>query len=495
MGKNIQNMEEFDVATIARRSIHGAVALVSRTFAIQIISLVSSFLLTIFLEPNAFGIFFVISSVIAFLAYFSDIGLAAALIQKKEAITQDDLKTTFTIQQMLIGTLVVIALLASDAVGSFYNLESAGILLFQALVISFFMSSLKTIPSIILERDLRFDKLVIPQIAEALVFNVVAVTLALLGFGISSFTYAVLGRGVTGLVVIYIIQPWRATFGFSRQSAKRLLSYGMPFQANSVLALLKDELIPVYIGKVLPLTEVGYIGFAKKWALTPLRLIMDNVIRITFPSFSRLQSEKKLLSLGIEKSLFVGTAIIFPSLVMLVVLSPYLIDVIPRYEKWRPALLSLSLFSIDAFLSSISTPLTNALNAIGKIKITLTFMIFWTVATWILTPLAIILYGFNGVALVSALIATSVVAVIYISKRYIEFDVIKAVSKPFFASAIMGVVLYFVTSHIVLNIFTLLVIIFLAGVLYISLLYYLAKKEVRADIYFALKQFKKGSQF
>ena len=479
------------MSAVAQRSVKGVFALVSRTFVIQIVSLAASFILSVFLQPSVFGVFFVVSAIIAFLSYFSDIGLAAALIQKKEQVTEDDLRTTFTIQQILIGTLVIIALLASGQIGKFYNLDSQGVLLFQALVISFFMSSLKTIPSIILERSLRFDKLVIPQIVETLVFNVTAVVLAVSGFGISSFTYAVLGRGVSGLAVIYFIQPWKVSFGFSRSVAKRLLSFGIPFQANSVLALVKDDLIPVYLGKVLPLAEVGYIGFAKKWALTPLRLIMDNVIRITFPSFSRLQSEKNLLRLGIEKSLFVGTAVIFPSLIALVILAPYIIELIPRYEKWSPALLSLSLFSFDAFLSSISTPITNALNAIGKIKITLFFMIFWTAATWILTPLFVILYGFNGVSFAAALISTSVAAVVYVSRRYIEFDVIKAVRKPFFASAVMGVVLYFVSSSTANNIFTFFMTVFVAVIIYIGILYYLAKDEIRVDVRFVLKQFKK----
>jgi O-antigen/teichoic acid export membrane protein len=89
-------MEEFDVKTVARRSIHGVVALVSRTFIIQIISQIVGLLLTIFLVPSDYGIFFIVSSVIVFLSYFSDVGLAAALIQKKEDITKEELKTTFT---------------------------------------------------------------------------------------------------------------------------------------------------------------------------------------------------------------------------------------------------------------------------------------------------------------------------------------------------------------------------------------------------------------
>ena len=68
---------------VKRRSVSGVLALISRTFIIQIISFVATLSLTIFLDPNTYGIFYLVSSVVNFLAYFSDVGLAAALIQKK----------------------------------------------------------------------------------------------------------------------------------------------------------------------------------------------------------------------------------------------------------------------------------------------------------------------------------------------------------------------------------------------------------------------------
>ncbi|MBI3888137.1 hypothetical protein HY310_03675, partial [Candidatus Microgenomates bacterium] len=82
-------MEELDIATITKRSIHGVFALVSRTFVIQLINLGVITILYAVLEESAIGVFFVVSASIAFLSYFSDIGLAAALIQKKEALTEE----------------------------------------------------------------------------------------------------------------------------------------------------------------------------------------------------------------------------------------------------------------------------------------------------------------------------------------------------------------------------------------------------------------------
>lgn len=483
-------MEELDIAAVTKRSIHGVFALVTRTFIIQIIAFIVNFLLTIFLTPAIFGVYYVVTAMIAFLSYFSDIGLAAALIQKKESITQEDLVTTFTMQQVLVITGCIIAFILSVPIGAFYHLNHQGLFLFQALVVAFFLSSLKTIPSVILERDLHFEKLVIPQIVETLFFNVTALVCAMKGFGVASFTYAVLARGISGVIAIYIIQPWRIRIGFSKPVAKKLLSFGIPFQANSFIALLKDDLLIAYIGRVLPLAQVGYIGFAQKWAFAPLRLIMDNIVRITFPSFSRLQHEKEHLAKAIEKSLFALTFLIFPSLTGLVILAPLFVRLIPRYRQWEPALLSLGLFAFNAALSSISTPLTNALNAIGRIKISLYLMIFWTISTWVLTPLLLVWVGFNGFAIASAIIATSVIGVVMLTQREVSFS-IKPVFLPAIASIVMGIVLFFSRSILGSNFLSILVLVGLGSLVYLGIMFLFAQREIKQDILTIRKQFNK----
>ena len=105
------------------------------------------------------------------------------------------------------------------------------------------------------------------------------------------------------------------------------------------------------------------------------------------------------------------------------------------------------IFSLNACLSSISTPLTNALNAIGKIKITLYLMIFWTVATWLITPLMIFLLGFNGVALSSFIISLSVFLVVILVKKYIIFSLYSLIY-PFFSALIMTAILFYTNERI-----------------------------------------------
>ncbi len=427
-------MQESDIAAIKKRSLTGIIALTSRTFVLQIIAFVATFMLTIFLSPSIFGVFYVVSAIISFLSYFSDVGLAAALIQKKETLTDDDLVTTFTIQQLLVFPVSLIALLCSSYVGNFYKLDASGIALFQSLVFSFFISSLKTIPSVLLERELQFNKLVIPQIAETIGFYSVAVFMAWKGYGLTSFTWAVVTRALVGFVLMYGISPWKMRLGISKPVAKRLLKFGIPFQMNSLLALVKDDLMTVFLGKVLTFEQIGYIGWAKKWAEVPLRLIMDSVIRVTFPAFSRLQHSKEHLGNAIEKTLFGLSVAMMPISVGLLYFVEPAVRLIPKYGKWEPALLSFYIFVLTALLAGFSTPLTNALNAVGKIKTTMFLMIFWTAGTWIFTLLFIPIFGFNGFAVTMFVLSLALFAVIKLSKSIADFSFITQVKWPFVAA-------------------------------------------------------------
>lgn len=426
-----------DIELIKKKAISGVVTFTLRTFFIQAFTFFATFVLTILLAPSVFGIFFVVSAILNFFVYFSDVGLAAALIQKKEEPTRKDLVSTFTIQQTIIFALVILGLLFSPKIASFYNLDTNGLLLLRVLIISLIFSSLKTVPSILLERHLSFSKLVIPQIAENVVFYATAVILAYYKFQIASFTWAVLLRGVTGLVIIYILSPWKPGLGVDKESAKKLTSFGVPFQVNSILALFKDDMLTVFLGKVLTFTQIGYIGWAQKWAFIPLRFFMDNVNKVTFPAYSRLQEHKAELAKAIEKSIFFVTFLVYPSVFGMIAIAPRVVSLVPNYGKWEPALPLLYLFAINALFSAISTTFTNTLFAIGRPKIVLKFMAFWTAATWLLTVPLVLRFGYVGVAMASAMVAATSLATIYFVKKEFPITITKNIIGPLFVSLVM----------------------------------------------------------
>lgn len=456
---------------VKRRSVSGVLALISRTFIIQIISFIATLSLTIFLDPNTYGIFYLVSSVVNFLAYFSDVGLAAALIQKKEAITKEDLSTTFTVQQLLVITLLTILFILSPIIRTQYRIDQAGMYLLYAMGISLFLSSLKTIPSIMLEREIKFSKLILPQVLETLTFNGLAVYFAWHGFGVTSFTYAVLGRGIVGLVAMYLVYPWKPQLGISRSSLSHLLRFGLPYQANTFLAVLKDDGMTIILTRIIGTEGLGYIGWASRWAGLPLRIVMDNLTKVSFPTFARLQHDKEKLAKAVEISLKYMCLLSFPILAGMGFVALPMTHLIPRYIKWLPAIIPLYLYLYNSAWASISTSLTNLLNATGHIKSTFKLMLMWTGLTWATMPFLAIKFGYMGVAYATAIIATSSLVTILMAKSHVHFSFLTIVKTPILATLLMSIFLFLSTGFI--TSFPALIIIILISIVIYSLVIFL----------------------
>lgn len=473
--------DQLSLSEIKKRTVKGVAVLTGRTFLMQVIGLVSTFFLTVFLSPHEYGTFFLVSAAINFFAYFSDIGLAGALIQKKDKLTDLELKTTFTVQQILVIGLIAIIFLTTPLFEQWIKISKEATFLLWALAFNLLTSSLKSIPSVLLERRLDFNRLVVPQIVETILFNLVAVLLAWQNFGIMSFVVAVIIRAVAGLVLIYILNPWIPGFAFSKAAIKPLFKYGLPYQTNAFLSVIKDDGMTVILGGILGPSGIGLLGWAQKWAFAPLRFFMDQVIKVTFPAFSRMQDDKKELSKAVSKSIYFICILVFPSLVLLVTLAPILADLIPKYEKWKPALMALTFISINCALAAITTPLTNMLNAIGKINLTFKLMIMWTVLTWVLVPILSIKFGINGAGLGYMLVGLSSIVAIRIATRSIDLNFWQVIGKPALAAVILGAVILGCRNLIQPSLFWVVILLCAGLALYILLLILFIGKELIID--------------
>lgn len=414
------------------------------------LGLVANLILTILLSPKIFGIYILTLSIISFLNYFSDVGLAASLIQKKE-LKEDDIKTVFTTQQIIILTLILIGFFGTSVIQKFYQLPKEGVYLYWALLASFFISSLKTIPSVLLERKIQFQKIVLVSIVENTVFYIAVSVFALLGFSLNSFTIAVILRSIVGLILIYSLSFWLPKIGISINSLKQLLSFGLPYQASSYLALFKDDFIILYLGKVIGFEGVGYIGWAKKWAEAPIRIVMDNVSKVLFPLIARFQDNLEKIGRLIEKILYYQTALLAPTMLGMAIVMEKFVDVIPNYNKWQTALPLFYIFVFSSLIISFTAPLMNVLNALGKVKITFSFMLFFTILTWILTPYLTARLGYFGFPIAHMVVSISFFAVLLRAKKIFRFNFIKSIYKFLISAMIMTFVLLLIQQFTNLN--------------------------------------------
>ena len=429
-------MASLDIQEIKQKTTKNVLFLSFRNIGIQAVSTLGFFILTILLGTGEVGLFAIVAESVGILGYFSDIGLAGALIQKKEEVKKKDLQTTFVIQQILvILSLIVISFVFSKLkISKMYGPKETWI--FVSLCFSFFAASLKTIPSVMLERKLNFKLISTVDIIENVSFYVIAVLFAFYGFGAYSYAIATFVRSLLGLIIIYHFSPWPIGFSFSYPTAKSLFKYGIPYQFNSFISMAKDKLSNLFVAGLLGREGFGILSWAQKGPRIPLSF-MDAIMKVTFPTFSRLQDNPEYLKKSLEKSIYFIALFVFPASAGIALIAPSLINVIPKYTKWLPAIIPLYFYSLNVAIASITSPLTNAFNAIGKITLTTKFMIMWTVLTWLLYPYLTIKYGYVGTSVATLLVGLSSIIVWIVAKKIFDINVLKITFHPLIGSLVM----------------------------------------------------------
>ena len=127
-------------------------------------------------------------------------------------------------------------------------------------------------------------------------------------------------------------------------------------------------------------------------------------------------------------------------------ISPNIISIIPKYTKWSPAIIPLYFYAANVAIASITSPLTNAFNATGRILLTTKFMVMWTILTWILFPILTIKYGIIGTSIATVLVGSSSIVVWIVARRLFNVNVIKTVIKPFIGSLLIIILLLSIQS-------------------------------------------------
>src|SRR2546428_13822531 len=119
-------LEDIDRSLIRARATRGVAFLVLRYAGIRLLGLASNIVLSRLLSPEAFGIYAITLFLLVLLGFVGDFGLSASLLQQRRAISDADIRTVFTAQQLLVLSLLVVLFLLAPALASSYHLGVSG---------------------------------------------------------------------------------------------------------------------------------------------------------------------------------------------------------------------------------------------------------------------------------------------------------------------------------------------------------------------------------
>ncbi|MFA5771220.1 MAG: oligosaccharide flippase family protein [Thermoplasmata archaeon] len=468
-----------DEGTIKKRASIGVMSLILRTGILKIISFIGSIILARLLIPADFGIYAIVSFIVTFFGTFTNAGLGASLI-RKSTVTNKELTTAFTTQQILTGTVCIIIIVIAPLFNLIWKTSTTIEWLVRIMVISFFINSLGVVPTIQLERELKYNKLVVSDVLRSVSYTFTSVILAYSGYGVWSFILGAFVSSILGTISLFIISPWHISIGIDKKSLKEMLSFGVVFQAGVVVSLVYTSVTPVLVGVLAGATGLGYVVFADATIQFPL-IFVYAYQRVTFPTFSYLKDNKETYRKAIEKSIRYASYFLYPLFFIILTTASFFIPIIFG-NKWMPALPVIYISLVYLMIYPMIVPSNSMFFVAGKPGIVLSITTAMAIITWAAGIPLILYFGFIGLPLANLFNALIWKYQYDEMKKIIDFKIYRNMYPAFLSALGAGIIIYVITLFVNMN-FIMLVLTGAFGLLiYLLFLYGFEGKKLIVEI-------------
>lgn len=315
------------------------------------------------LSPADFGIVAMAAAAIAFAGIFVPLGMAEALIQRKD-VADEHFDTVFW---LLLGSAVLLCGLCvffADRAAAYYGIASVAQVM-PVLALRLPADALSAVPQAIIARRLDFHLLAMRSAGAGVVTAVTGVTLALMGAGVWALVISqVLGVLAGALISLSVVQ-WRPRLRFSFYHLRQVLSYGIPSSGGSLIVFLNQQLDQMLIGLWFGEFQMGIYNLSRRIQTFLNGLLGSVAASVAHPAFSRIQEDR-----GQVREKFVVSA----SNVAIVVL-PIFFGIIGIAgdalallfgEKWLPATPVVIVFCVWGPVQCIGMLQGSLISALGR---------------------------------------------------------------------------------------------------------------------------------
>lgn len=368
--------------------------LLSRQIIVYSLNLIGAIYLARLLSIEDYGLFAVISFIFILLTSFSDAGLVASLIRQKSEPSNYDYSVIFTFQLALSVLVILLFIFAVPFIVNIYHINNHDLSLFYILALSSFLSVFSLIPCTISQRNLLFNKIALFDIIQCLVFNIIVIILVNYGFGLISFSYALLLKIIISNLYIMLASPWKISLVWDWQLVKSHLEFGLHYQGVRIIALFKESFTPIFIGGVVGSVAVGYLNWINLVALFPTMAIFL-LQKMYMPYFSKFQSDNNRLSAIVGNMIWVSNFVVAPISILTILLIHPITTVIFG-EKWVEALPYFYFIWISNLFVPTASVCIGLFDAVGMSKVNFKYSLLWMLMNWSLGIPAIYLWGLMG---------------------------------------------------------------------------------------------------
>jgi len=405
----------------------------------QLLQLVIIIILARILSPREFGLVGMVIVFTGFADRLKTMGLGEALIQKLN-LTENHLSSAFWLNLIAGVVLMLIFVIGAPFIALFYNEPT---LKYLTIVIAFifFIGSLNIVQDALLKKNLEFRRLFYIEIASTLTAGIVAIIMAINGFGVWSLIAQSLVMTSVTVIIMWLTSSWRPSFIINKTAVRELWKFGSNLMGFNILTYLARNVDKLLIGKSIGTFALGIYSRAYEMMLKPVSEVEQIITRVMFPVLSEIQKDKKRIKQIYLRSIRSISIFIFPLMIgMIVLVKPLVLFIFG--EKWEGIIPILQIFCFYSMLQSIGTTFGWIYNSQGRTDI----QFRWGVFSSFISIVSIFIglrWGIIGIA--TAYTISSYVILWYpgwtIPGRLINItfsEMIKKISAPFFCALAMG---------------------------------------------------------
>lgn len=260
-----------------------------------IVQLISLTVLARYIKPQEFALMGIALFFMNIANLMIDSGMGGSLVGKKQ-ISDRDYSTLFIYNLGVSCFLAVCLFFLSSLISEFYAtpglVSIIKVISFQLLVIS-----IGKVHNIILIRELRFKELGIVAVMSQLVSVLVAIFLAIRGYGI----WALIAQNFINIILTVLLQFFYCRYipklSFDLTSFKEQWIFGSYLFIASLIQLLTTNIYQLIFPKISSLKFSGYYTQASKLQMLPITTAASIIDLATFPVLAQNRDSENFLDM------------------------------------------------------------------------------------------------------------------------------------------------------------------------------------------------------
>ncbi|MCU0343452.1 MAG: lipopolysaccharide biosynthesis protein [Ignavibacterium sp.] len=359
------------------------------------LQLVVKLILARLLVPEVFGIIGFATVFIGMIQVFSDLGMTAALIQRKDKhLTPIDYDTAYWAGlAWSIFLMAILSFVIGPIAANFYN-ESMLITIMPILSVSLLLRNLRAVHIVNITREMDFKKIVLPKNISRILASLGAILLAFFGFGVWSIVFQSVASEILVAIIYSYVSPWKPQRRFSKKSFKNIFGFGVYTTGTNIFNYLTGNIDYLLIGKLLGAHSLGVYTLGYNITYVVRGQILNVINSVFYPVYSKIQDDLETTKRYYFKVIKYNCIIIYPLMIGILLLAKPLV-IYGLGEKWVESIIPMQFMAAAGLVHLLTSSNTVLLRGLGKPKLELIFSIIKTLGVNV--PFIVLGVVYNGI--------------------------------------------------------------------------------------------------